>query len=950
MSHNNNQHIYGVNAEYIESLYEQYNQDSTSVSQSWQQYFSQLDVSNDIRLNELHKNAKENIASASRHNGAQTNGSAHSDVEHYHHQEKQRAVSRLIRAYRRLGHRQADIDPLYGEGRIEIDMLNPENLGLTAADLDKQFFTWEREPDQKQSLSSIINLMSSTYCGSIGFETEHVSDPDQKRWLRKYLESNYASYEISAEKKKRILTRLIAANALEKYLHRKYIGQKRFSLEGGTSLIPLLDTLIQSAGDYDVKETIIGMAHRGRLNVLVNIMGKSPHDLFKEFEGDVDLKFGSGDVKYHKGFSIDLKTKKESVHVVLAFNPSHLEIINPVVEGSVRARQERRQDNERQQVVPVLIHGDAAFAGQGVVMETLNLSCTKGYTTGGTVHVVINNQIGFTTSDPLDSRSTLYCTDVAKMVLAPILHVNGDDPEAVVFATQFAMDYRMKYARDVVIDMICYRQHGHSEADEPAITQPLMYQRIRNKEHVDQIYYQQLKEEGVVAKGEHKVIEEAYIEKLNIGKPVCSEIVQRSPSKYVIDYNPFKGTHWKDKADTAISQEIIRQIGKVVSTLPEGFTVHKNVEKIIDQRKQMAAGKLAVDWGFAEMLAYGSLLQQGYPIRLSGQDSVRGTFAHRHCAFHDQNDGSVYIPLRNMYQGQPQFLPINSLLSEAAVLGYEVGYATSEPNSLVIWEAQFGDFANNAQVIIDQFLSSSEVKWQRYCGLVLFLPHGYDGQGPEHSSARMERYLQLCAEENMQVCVPTTPAQHFHLLRRQMLRPYRKPLIVLTPKSLLRHPLSASQLSEFTQEEFKQTLVTYDEASIAKVTRLLFCTGKVYFDLLDQKQKNGLDNIEIIRVEQLYPFPKDEIKTHIAKFKHVVDIVWVQEEPRNQGAWFYMQSRMNLADCISPNQSLQYAGRDYSASPAAGYLQLHRQQQSQLVNDALDLVSGSTKVGLKSVS
>jgi 2-oxoglutarate dehydrogenase E1 component len=949
MSHKNNQHIYGGNAEYIESLYQQYIQDPSSVSQSWQQYFSQLDVSKDTQLHDLHHGIRERIISELRDSNAQTNGAHYSSAD-LNHQEKQRAVLRLVRSYRRLGHRQADIDPLYGEGRIEIDLLSPENHGLTAADLDDEFFIWEQETSHKQSLRSIINLMSTTYCGSIGSETEHISDPDQKRWLRKYLESNYASLKLNANKKKRILTRLIAANTLETYLHRKYIGQKRFSLEGGTSLIPLLDTLIQKAGDHDVKEAIIGMAHRGRLNVLVNIMGKSPHELFEEFEGIVDLEFGSGDVKYHKGFSIDLKTSKEPVHAVLAFNPSHLEIINPVVEGSVRARQQRYQDNQRQQVIPVLIHGDAAFAGQGVVMETLNLSSTKGYTTGGTVHVVINNQIGFTTSDPLDSRSTLYCTDVAKMVQAPILHVNGDDPEAIVFATQFAMDYRMKYARDVVIDMICYRRHGHSEADEPAITQPLMYQRIRNKERVDQIYYQQLLEEGVVAEGAYQEIEKEYIDKLNIGKPVCSEIEQRSRSKQMVNYHPFTGTHWKEKADTTIGQSTIQRIGKVVTTVPEGFTVHKNVEKIIGHRKRMAAGKLAVDWGFAEMLAYGALLERGYHVRLSGQDSIRGTFAHRHCAFHDQNNGNVYIPLRNLYEGQPQFLPINSLLSEEAVLGYEVGYATSEPNALVIWEAQFGDFANNAQVIIDQFLSSSEVKWQRYCGLVLFLPHGYDGQGPEHSSARMERYLQLCAEENMQVCIPTTPAQHFHLLLRQMLRPYRKPLIVFTPKSLLRHPLSTSQLSEFTQEEFKQIITTYDDEDIAKVTRLLLCTGKVYYDLLEQKQSNGLDNIGIIRIEQLYPFPKDEIKAQLVKFKHVSDIVWVQEEPRNQGAWFYMQSRRNLTDCIFSNQSLRYVGRDYSASPAAGYMQLHHQQQNQLVHEALGLTSETKKVELKSVS
>ena len=948
MNHKNNQHIYGLNAEYIESLYQQYIDNPTSVSQSWQQYFSQLDVNSDENLHDLHKSAKENIDRNIEPAKKQDSHADNGTQKHY--QEKQRAVLRLIRAYRRLGHRQADIDPLYGEDRIQISLLNPENHGLTSADLDKEFFVWEQVTHYKQSLSSIINLMATTYCGSIGAETEHISDPEQKRWLRGYLESNYSKLKLSADKKKRILTRLIAANALETYLHRKYIGQKRFSLEGGTSLIPMLDTLIQSAGDHDVKEAIIGMAHRGRLNVLVNIMGKSPHDLFEEFEGNVALEFGSGDVKYHKGFSIDLKTNKNPIHAVLAFNPSHLEIINPVVEGSVRARQERRQDKHRKQVIPVLIHGDAAFAGQGVVMETLNLSSTKGYTTGGTIHIVINNQIGFTTSDPLDSRSTLYCTDVAKMVQAPILHVNGDDPEAVVFATQLAMDYRMKYSCDVVIDMICYRRHGHSEADEPAITQPLMYQRIRTKERVDQMYYQQLIEEGVVTQGAYEAIEKDYIEKLNVGKPVCGDIAEHSHSRYVVDYRPFKGTHWKQQANTAITNNLIEQIGDIVSSVPEEFVVHKNVQKIIDQRKQMSKGAVPVDWGFAEMLAYGSLLEQGYPVRLSGQDSVRGTFSHRHCAFHDQNNGDIFIPLRNLFERQPQFLPINSLLSEAAVLGYEVGYATSEPNSLVIWEAQFGDFANNAQVIIDQFLSSSEVKWQRYCGLVLFLPHGYDGQGPEHSSARMERYLQLCAEENMQVCMPTTPAQHFHLLRRQMLRPYRKPLIVLTPKSLLRHPDSTSSLTEFTDQGFKQIITTYEEAQIAKVTRLLLCSGKVYFDLLEQKQKHKLKHVEIIRIEQLYPFPGDELKEQLARFKHVSDIVWVQEEPRNQGAWFYMQSRKNLTDCISADQSLQYVGRDYSASPAAGYMQLHRHQQNKLVNEALGLTNVSKNVELKSVS
>ena len=800
MDHKTNQHIYGANAEFIESLYQDYLQDPSCVSQDWQTYFKNLNISDDASLHQQHHRTLTDISES-----ISTDSSENESISEKM-QEKQRAVLRLIRSYRRLGHRQADIDPLYGEERINVDLLDPENHGLSTSDLDSEFFLWEQEEGQKQSLRTILNLMSTTYCGSIGAETEHISDPEQKRWLRKYLESNYADLYFEHDKKKRILERLISANALEAYLHRKYTGQKRFSLEGGTSLIPLLDTLIQCAGDQKVKEAIIGMAHRGRLNVLVNIMGKSPQDLFQEFEGHVDITDGSGDVKYHKGYSIDLKTSKRSVHTVLAFNPSHLEIINPVVEGSVRARQERRNDKLRKQVIPILIHGDAAFAGQGVVMETLNLSSTRGYTTGGTIHIIINNQIGFTTSDPLDSRSTLYCTDVAKMVQAPILHVNGDDPEAVVFAAELAMDYRMKFSRDVVIDMICYRRHGHSESDEPAMTQPLMYQRIRNKERVDQLYFQRLLNEGIVQEGDYEGIEKDYIEQLSLGHPVCGEIAKRSRSKYVVDYRPFRSTHWTTDVDTSIRLEDVLGVAKVATSIPEKFSIHRNVKKIIENRKKMSIGEMPVDWGFAEMLAFGSLLREGYAVRLSGQDSVRGTFSHRHCAFHDQNSGETYIPLRHAFTNQPQFLPINSLLSEEAVLGYEVGYATSEPNSLVIWEAQFGDFANNAQVIIDQFLSSSEVKWQRFCGLVLFLPHGYDGQGPEHSSARMERYLQLCAEENMQVCVPTTPSQHFHLLRRQMLRPYRKPLIILTPKSLLRHPHSTSNITDFVDGKFNDII------------------------------------------------------------------------------------------------------------------------------------------------
>ena len=945
MSNENDQQLFSGNADYIESLYEQFLADPASVSEHWQDYFQNLDISGDKELSAAHDAAMSHMIARREvsYSGSQLKNL--SDVL----QHKQMAVLGLVSAYRRLGHRQADIDPLYGAQRLEIDLLKPEYHGLTADDLDKEFYLWEKDQGEKQTLRNILNLMSTTYCGSIGAETEHVSDPEQKEWLRTYLETHYHNLVYSPERKKRILDRLIAANAMERHLHRKYVGQKRFSLEGGTSLIPLLDTLIQEAGEYVTKEVIIGMAHRGRLNVLVNIMGKSPQELFEEFEGTVDAQHGSGDVKYHKGFSINLKTAKGNVHTVLAFNPSHLEIINPVIEGSVRARQDRRKDSQRNKVLPVLIHGDAALAGQGVVMETLNLSSTRGYTTGGTVHVVVNNQIGFTTSDPLDSRSTLYCTDVAKMVQAPIFHVNGDDPEAVVFVTELAMKFRMKYSCDVVIDMICYRKHGHSEADEPSITQPLMYQRIHHKQSVDNMYFEQLIGEGILHKDDYARLEKTYIEKLNSGAPVCSEIAPNKPSKHIVDYKPYLTTGWEHKTNTTIPESLVREIGACVSSLPEGFIAHKNVQKLMKHRREMSSGKQHIDWGFAEMLAYGSLLKDGFSVRLSGQDSIRGTFAHRHCAIYDQNTGEAYLPLRNFFKNQPDFLPINSLLSEEAVLGYELGYATSEPQALVIWEAQFGDFVNGAQVIIDQFLSSSEVKWQRLCGLVMFLPHGYDGQGPEHSSARLERFLQLCAEENMQVCIPTTPAQLFHLLRRQMLRPYRKPLIVFTPKSMLRNHNSMSHMEEFTQDKYHEVIAQHASVAKSKVRKLIICTGKIFYELLQAVRENSIDDVTLIRIEQLYPFPDKSLTAEIAKYEHVSTVVWAQEEPRNQGAWFYMISRRHLPKCLFPHQVLRYAGRDYSASPATGHHHVHVEQQAAVISDALDLEAVNT-VSLKNVS
>ena len=622
---------------------------------------------------------------------------------------------------------------------------------------------------------------------------------------------------------------------------------------------------------------------------------------------------------------------------MLAFNPSHLEAINPVVAGSVRARQQRRGDINRKEVVPILIHGDAAIAGQGVVMETLNLSKTRGYSTGGTIHVVVNNQIGFTTSDPLDSRSTLYCSDVAKVVQAPVFHVNGDDPEAAVFVAQLAVDYRMKYNCDVVIDMVCYRQHGHNEADEPAVTQPLMYRSIRNQLGVTKSYSNQLVQDGTITPSRVKALETKYLNRLQKGQRVCGPIAKREESQFLVDYKPYLGTGWREPADTCISEERIQKLTQRLTTVPEGFVLHRIVQKIVQSRKQMGSGELPVDWGFGENLAYASLLEEGYPVRLSGQDCVRGTFFHRHVGFHDQASGAVYIPLQHVTEDQPLFLPINSLLSEEAVLGFEVGYSTTEPESLVIWEAQFGDFANNAQVYVDQFLSSSEAKWQRYCGLVMLLPHGYDGQGPEHSSARLERFLQLCAEENIQVCMPSTPAQIFHLLRRQMIRPYRKPLIVMTPKNILRDVDASSQISEFSEGGFQVVIDAAENLKAKSVRKIIFCAGKLYYELLRACHEHKITDIAIVRIEQLYPFPQEEVKKIIGKYSAVREIIWTQEEPRNQGAWYYMQSRRHLKACLKKNQQLRYAGRSYSASPAAGSLQVHRRQQLALINDALGI-------------
>ena len=916
------------NAEFLDALYLAYRQDPKSVGPRWGEFFADFDDDE-----------------ASAHPAAASNVSELTARRTSEFTKRQMKVLALINANRYRGHRGADLDPIKVYERPPVPDLYPEHYGFGDDDLDRVFNVGTLHMDKPEAtLREIHELVRDTYRGSIGTEVTHLSSTEQKRWVQERLELCRGRPSFDAAKKRDILRWVTAARKLEDYLHRKYVGQKRFSLEGGENLIPLLDEVVQDAGSRGVREAVIGMAHRGRLNVLVNILGKHPKALFGEFEGEIGIGVGSGDVKYHLGFSSTVETPGGPVHLVLAFNPSHLEIINPVVEGSVRARQERRGDSARDQVLPILIHGDAAFSGQGVVTETLNLSETRGYGTGGTVHIVVNNQIGFTTSDPLDSRSTLYCTDVAKLVQAPIFHVNGNDAEAVVFVAKLALDFRMRFKKDVVIDMICFRRYGHNEADEPLATQPMMYKKIRDQSGPRKFYADRLVAEGVVEPGEPEAMSDDYLAALEANQVVSRPVVDDRVNEYLVNWTPYIGIDWRAPGDTAVTIERIERLGRKLCEFPaDDFELHRSVKRIIEARREMTRGERPMDWGFAENLAYAALLEDGYSVRLSGQDSQRGTFFHRHAVLHNQKRFGTYTPLEHLFDGQPRFRAINSMLSEVAVLGFEYGYCTAEPDGLTIWEAQFGDFANVAQIVIDQFLSSSEAKWGRFCGLVLMLPHGYDGQGPEHSSARLERFLQLCAEENMQVCVPTTPAQMFHLLRRQLLRPHRKPLTIMSPKSLLRHRLSTSTREDLCTGGFQVLIDEIDNIDPGQVTRLVMCSGKVYYNILERRREAGLRHVAIVRVEQLYPFPEEEIRAILKEYPKATEICWAQEEPRNQGSWFFMLSRRHLAGCIQRKHKLIYAGRDYSASPAAGYLNVHTSQQRALVETALGLDQAASR-------
>ena len=925
----------GGNAVYVEAMYEQFLEDANSVDDSWRQYFQGLNGAADVphgpvvtRFEKLAQQPKTLVVK----------GPAALDAAAA---EKQAGVLRLINYYRVRGHQAAKLDPLGLAHMPVLQDIDPGFHGLAPADMDTVFNTGSLAAADRMPLRDIIKLLKAVYTDTIGVEYMYITDTEQKRWVQKRLETTAFQPKLTTERRREVLLQMTAAEGLERYLHNKYVGQKRFSLEGGEATIPALDEALRAAAEAGAEELVIGMAHRGRLNVLINILGKSPKDLFAEFEGKYSAESLSraGDVKYHQGFSTDVEVLGKRLHLVLAFNPSHLEIANPVVEGSVKARQTRRHDDVGQKIVPILIHGDAAFAGQGVVMETMQLSHSKGYSTGGTLHIIINNQIGFTTPNPIevepghDSRTSRYCTDLAKMVEAPVFHVNGDDPDAVVFVTRLAMDFRNAFHKDVIVDICCYRRLGHNEADEPSVTSPVMYEKIKKLPTTLTLYGQKLVAEKAVEPDEPAKLIAAYRDGLDKGENIARATLGLVGNKFTVNWSLFGKGEWHTPTDTSVSLDAIKMLSDKLLTLPEGFTPHARVAKILDDRTKMAAGELAMDWGFAETTAYATLVNEGFAVRMTGQDVRRGTFFHRHATLHDAKTGHSVTPLRHLSPDKDKFIIVDTLLSEEGVLGFEYGYSTTDPDALVIWEAQFGDFANGAQVVIDQFIASGQEKWGRLCGLVMFLPHGYEGQGPEHSSARLERYLQLCAGNNMQVCVPSTPAQMFHMLRRQMKRSLRMPLIVMTPKSLLRHPLSVSTLDDLTKGRFQPVIGEVEPLDAKKVTRIVLCSGKVYYDLVQARQKAKIENVAIVRVEQLYPFPRDDYQQTLAAFPKATEVVWAQEEPENQGAWYQVKHR--LAAYLSAKHKLLYATRAGAATTAAGYLKVHNKEQEEVVTAAL---------------
>jgi 2-oxoglutarate dehydrogenase E1 component len=937
-------YLFGGNAPYVEELYESYLLDPTSVADHWRDYFDNVNQVPAVDGSSGPDIAHAPIVASFAERAKQGPIRAVSDSADSEMGRKRVAVQQLIAAYRNVGNRWANIDPLKRTERPDIPELNPAFYGFTDADMDIVFNTSNTFfGKNNMSLRDLLQALRETYCGTIGAEYMFIADQTIKKWWQEKLESIRSSPNFNVEEKRQILDRVTAAEGLERYLSAKYVGQKRFSLEGGESFIACMDELIRDAGGRGVQEIVIGMAHRGRLNILVNVLGKMPKDLFAEFEHKAPEDLPAGDVKYHQGFSSDISTPGGPVHLSLAFNPSHLEIVNPVVEGSARARMERRGDLTGAQVLPVLVHGDAAIAGQGVMQETLAMAEVRGYSTGGTIHIVINNQIGFTTSDPRDLRSSLYCTDIMKVIDAPVLHVNGDDPEAVVLATQLAVEFRSQFKKDVAIDIVCFRKLGHNEQDSPAMTQPLMYKIISAHPGTRKLYADKLEAQGVVPAGTGDLMVKEYRAAMDAGVQTSDPVLSNFKGKFAVDWSPFLNKKWTDSADTAIPLTEWKRLAEKISSIPADLKVHPLVEKVLLDRAAMGRGEINVDWGMGEHMAFASLVASGYPVRLSGEDSGRGTFTHRHAVLHNQNrekwDTGTYVPLQHVAKDQAPFTVIDSILSEEAVLGFEYGYAAAEPNTLTIWEAQFGDFANGAQVVIDQFIASGEVKWGRVNGLVMMLPHGYEGQGPEHSSARLERFMQLCADTNMQVIQPTTAAQIFHVLRRQMIRQFRKPLILMTPKSLLRNKEAASPLIEFTKGAFQTVIGERDESiDPKKVTRIIMCSGKVYYDLAKARADKSIGDVAIIRIEQLYPFPHKAVSAEMKKYPALEEVVWCQDEPQNQGAWFFIQH--NILENMSEGMRMAYAGRPASASPAVGYAHLHQEQQKSLINAAFAKLKG----------
>jgi 2-oxoglutarate dehydrogenase E1 component len=928
---------FGGNAPFVEEIYENYLNDPTSVPAEWRDYFDRLaQLPGFVARDVAHAPVIAAFAELAKDGGFRAAAPNASTTEH----KKQSAVGQLVTAYRSLGTRWADLDPLKRLPRPKLEELEPSFYGFTDADMNQSFNVGSLQGlPENAKLSDILETLKQTYCGTIGVEYMYMTDYNEKRWLQERLESIRSRPSYNAEQKKRILERLTAAETLERYLHTKYVGQKRFSLEGGESLIVSMDEAIRSGGAMGVDEVVVGMAHRGRLNVLVNTLGKAPSMLFAEFEGKKKSDLSAGDVKYHMGFSSDVNTPGGACHLTLSFNPSHLEIVNPVVAGSVYARQVRRGVGSKTKVLPILVHGDSAVAGQGVNQEMLNFSQTRGYGVGGVLHIVVNNQVGFTTSDPRDYRTGHYCTDIFKMVDAPIFHVNGDDPEAVTLVTQLAIEYRQTFQKDVVIDIFCFRKLGHNEQDEPMVTQPLMYKIIAKHPGTRKLYGDKLIAEGTLpADGPDQMIQE-YREHLDKGELLYNPVLAGYKHPMTIDWTPFLAKDYIETCDTTVPKAELQRLSQRLTTFPEGFTLHSRVKKIAEDRAAMGEGKTPVDWGMAENLAYASLLVSGYGVRISGEDVGRGTFFHRHAAFHDQNrtnwDEGTYHPLKNLQEKQAGFQCFDSVLSEEAVLAFDYGYASANPYELVVWEAQFGDFVNGAQVVIDQFIVSGEAKWGRACGLVMLLPHGYEGQGPEHSSARLERFMNQCAEMNIEVCVPTTAAQVFHMLRRQAVRMQRKPLVVMSPKSLLRHKDAASSLDELATGEFQRVIGEVDAIDAKKVKRVVLCCGKVYYDLVNARREKQIKDIAIVRIEQLYPFPSASLSKELAKYPKATEIVWAQEEPRNQGAWYWFASRHHLDTGLDAKQKLLLVARPASPSPAVGYLAKHNEQQKALIESAL---------------